>query len=130
MSEEWGTPISKEKIIDRRNRLIEYQKTQDMRFTVGYQIIDENILDINYMIYEIERLNNILNETRRILGEYKHFSTPTEEQNSENEEIVDKAYIKLHSNLQELKGNNNGVWVNNLLEVIKENNIEFGSNKE
>ena len=53
---------------------------------------------------EIERLNNIINETRRILGEYKHFSTPTEEQNSENEEIVDKAYIKLHSNLQELKG--------------------------
>ena len=51
-----------------------------------------------------ERLNNIINETRRILGEYKHFSTPTEEQNSENEEIVDKAYIKLHSNLQELKG--------------------------
>ena len=62
MSEEWGTPISKEKIIDRRNRLIEYQKTQDMRFTVGYQIIDENILDINYMIYEIERLNNIIKE--------------------------------------------------------------------
>ena len=53
---------------------------------------------------EIERLNNIINETRRILGEYKHFSPPTEEQNSENEEIVDKAYIKLHSNLQELKG--------------------------
>ena len=56
---------------------------------------------------EIERLNNIINETRRILGEYKHFSTPTEEQNSENEEIVDKAYIKLHSNLQELKGDKN-----------------------
>lgn len=55
---------------------------------------------------KIERLNNIINETRRILGEYKHFSTPTEEQNSENEEIVDKAYIKLHSNLQELKGSN------------------------
>ena len=31
---------------------------------------------------------------------------------------------------KELKGNNNGVWVNNLLEVIKENNIEFGSDKE
>ena len=66
MSEEWGTPISKEKIIDRRNRLIEYQKTQDMRFTVGYQIIDENILDINYMIYEIERLNNIIKEEKEL----------------------------------------------------------------
>ena len=67
MSEEWGTPISKEKIIDRRNRLIEYQKTQDMRFTVGYQIIDENILDINYMIYEIERLNNIIKEVKEYI---------------------------------------------------------------
>lgn len=53
---------------------------------------------------EIERLNNIINESRRILGEYKHYSTPDEIQNMFNEEIVDKAYIKLHSNLQELKG--------------------------
>ena len=66
MNEEWGTPISKEKIIDRRNKLIEYQKTQDMRFTAGYQIIDENILAINYMIYEIERLNNIIKESIKL----------------------------------------------------------------
>ena len=49
---------------------------------------------------EIERLNNIINESRRMLGEYKHFSTPTEEQNSENEDIVDKAYLTLHENLR------------------------------
>lgn len=49
---------------------------------------------------EIERLNNIINESRRILGKYKHFSTPTEEQNSENEDIVDKAYLTLHENLR------------------------------
>lgn len=55
-------------------------------------------------INEVDRLNDIINETRRILGEYRHFSTPTEEQNSENEEIVDKAYIKLHSNLPKPKG--------------------------
>lgn len=63
MNDEWGTPVSKEKIIARRNRLIEYQKTNQVRFTALYQIIDENILDINYMIYEIERLNNIINKT-------------------------------------------------------------------
>ena len=40
-----------------------------MRFTVGYQIIDENILDINYMIYEIKRLNNIIKEFERWLEE-------------------------------------------------------------
>lgn len=75
MNEEWGTPISKEKIISRRNRLIEYQKTQDMRFTVGYQIIDENILDINYMIYEIERLNNIINKGIEAINIYQNEKT-------------------------------------------------------
>ena len=60
MIEEWGTPVSKGKIIDRRNRLIEYQKLGELRFTPLYEAIDENILDINYMIYEIERLNKEL----------------------------------------------------------------------
>lgn len=62
MNSEWGTPISKDKIIARRNRLIEYQKVSDVRFTPLYDAIDENILDINYMIYEIDRLNKIIKE--------------------------------------------------------------------
>lgn len=53
---------------------------------------------------EIERLNNVINETRRILGQYAHYSTPTEEQNAKNEAIVDEAYMQLHNNLKELKG--------------------------
>ena len=67
MIEEWGTPVSKGKIIDRRNRLIEYQKLGELRFTPLYEAIDENILDINYMIYEIERLNNIIKEAREYI---------------------------------------------------------------
>lgn len=62
MNKEWGTPISKDKIIYRRNKLIEWQKIGELRFTPLYEIIDENILDINYMIYEIDRLNNIINQ--------------------------------------------------------------------
>ena len=49
---------------------------------------------------EIERLNNIINESRRMLGEYKHFSTPTEKQNSKNEDIVDTVYLTLRENLR------------------------------
>ena len=60
MNDEWGLPISKNKIISRRNRLIEYQKVSELRFTPLYEAIDENILDINYMIYEIERLQKQL----------------------------------------------------------------------
>lgn len=53
---------------------------------------------------EVERLNNIINETRRILGEYRHYSLPDEQQNAKNEAIVDEAYHQLHNNLKELKG--------------------------
>ena len=41
---------------------------------------------------ENKQLKEIINEAVEILGEYKHYSTPTEEQNSKNEDVVDKAY--------------------------------------
>ena len=76
---------------------------------------------------EIERLNNIINELEKYLQEninniYTYFdNTPFG---------VEETYKEVLSKLQELKENNNGVWVNSLLEVIKENDIEFGSDKE
>ena len=41
---------------------------------------------------EIRQLKNKIKEVIETLGQYKHYSTPTEEQNRENEEIVDNAY--------------------------------------
>lgn len=64
---EWGTPISRDKIIYRRNKLIEYQKLGELRFTPLYETIDENILDINYMIYEIDKLQSNWNSLREWL---------------------------------------------------------------
>lgn len=64
---------------------------------------------------EIERLNNIINELEKELDLNLPFK------------VVGVRHLK--NKLQELKGSNNGVWVNNLLEVIKENDIEFGSDK-
>ena len=57
--------------------------------------------DMQIELYEkeIDRLNNIINETRRILEQYAHYSTPTEEQNAKNEAIVGEAYIQLHGNV-------------------------------
>lgn len=76
MNKEWGTPISKDKIISRRNKLVEWQKIGELRFTPLYEIIDENILDINYMIYEINRLKNIINEAKEecksVIGNPEH----------------------------------------------------------
>ena len=72
------------------------------------------------LLEEIERLNNIINELEKWLDKKEKLTF-----NSWN-----KGIHEVQRKLQELKGNNNGVWVNNLLEVIKENNIEFGSEKE
>ena len=52
---------------------------------------------------ENERLNNIINRARRKLGEYKYYSTPTEEQTKENEDISEEVYQILHENLYKLK---------------------------
>lgn len=64
---EWGIPVSKDKIIARRNRLIEYQKLGELRFTPLYEAIDENILDINYMLYEIDNLQSKIDKANEIL---------------------------------------------------------------
>jgi len=65
---EWGMPISKDKIIARRNRLIEYQKIGELRFTPLYEAIDENILDINYMLHEIDNLQSKIDKANEILN--------------------------------------------------------------
>lgn len=43
---------------------------------------------INYIM----GLQNNRDDVIEILGQYKHYSTPTEEQNRENENIIDNAY--------------------------------------
>ena len=64
---EWGIPISKDKIIARRNRLIEYQKIGEVRFTPLYEAIDENILDINYMLHEIDNLQSKIDKANEYI---------------------------------------------------------------
>ena len=44
--------MSEDKIIDRRNRLIEMAKVEAMPYTPFYYILEENINDINYLLYE------------------------------------------------------------------------------
>lgn len=73
------------------NLILSPEHYEEYKGTLNKQLEEAN--------QEIDRLNNIINETRRILGQYAHYSTPTEEQNTKNEAIVDEAYIKLHGNV-------------------------------
>ena len=67
---------------------------------------------------EIRKLNNIINEFEEELKE--------ERTRTKYAHDVERftAYDYMLKRLQELKINTNGVWVNNLLDVIKENNID------
>ena len=48
--------MSEEKIIYRRNRLIEMAKVEAKPYTPFYYILEENINDINYLLYENKQL--------------------------------------------------------------------------
>ena len=104
------------------------EKDQEIeRLKNGCKELEQQIDDLykleTTLTNENERLNNIINELEKYLNEQVDYMT-----HHSIERMV--AFDCCRHKLQELKGNNNGVWVNNLLEVIKENNIEFGSDKE
>lgn len=55
------------------------------------KLIEEN----NQLKGKLELSEKARKESMLILGEYRHYTLPTEEQNRENEDIVDKAYNNL-----------------------------------
>lgn len=52
----------------------------------------EDFDNVYKLLLYIEQLENNRDKAIGILGNYKHYSTPTEEQNRENEDIVDNTY--------------------------------------
>ena len=90
MNEEWGTPISKDKIIYRRNKLVELAKVEAKPYTIWHETINENLLDINYMIYEIERLQSIIKEVRECLNKNRVYIYGERNLAFEIEQILDK----------------------------------------
>ena len=105
-----------DKVLNYMKRYVENVYEHDSEIMLNWK-------DIKLVLEEIERLNNIINELEKYLNEQVDYMT-----HHSIERMV--AFDCCRHKLQELKGNNNGVWVNNLLGVIKENNIEFGSDKE
>ena len=47
---------------------------------------------IDVTLERLEQDERVINKAIEILGEHRHYSSPTEEQNAQNEEIVNKAY--------------------------------------
>ena len=68
----------------------------DEQFFLEYNSVVYSILKENQQLKEkLEASEKARKESMLLLGEYRHYTLPTEEQNRENEDIVDKAYNNL-----------------------------------
>lgn len=54
-----------------------------------------DIIAIKKMLSKIQKQKEVIDKAIEILGKYTHFTTPSEEQNSYNEDLVDKVYNML-----------------------------------
>ena len=52
----------------------------------------EHCKDIECLLNEVEEQKEVIDKAVELLGDYKHYSTPDEKQNSDNEDLVDKAF--------------------------------------
>lgn len=52
----------------------------------------EHCKDIECLLNEVQELKEVIDKAVELLGNYKHYSTPDEKQNSDNEALVDKAF--------------------------------------
>ena len=51
-----------------------------------------HVLKSDKELKENQKYKEIINKAIELLGDYKHYSTPDEEQNSDNEDLVNKAF--------------------------------------
>ena len=52
----------------------------------------EHCKDIECLLNEVEEQKEVIDKAVELLGNYKHYSTPDEKQNSDNEDLVNKAF--------------------------------------
>ena len=52
----------------------------------------EHCKDIECLLNEVQEYKEVIDKAVELLGNYKHYSTPDEKQNSDNEDLVDKAF--------------------------------------
>ena len=52
----------------------------------------EHCKDIECLLNEVQKQKEVIDKAVELLGNYRHYSTPDENQNSENEYLVNNAY--------------------------------------
>lgn len=52
----------------------------------------EHCKDIESLLNEVQEYKDVIDKVIELLCNYEHYSTPDEKQNSDNEDLVDKAF--------------------------------------
>lgn len=52
----------------------------------------EHCKDIECLLNEVQEQKEVIDKAVELLGNYRHYSTPDEKQNRDNEDLVDKAF--------------------------------------
>lgn len=91
--------MTREEFIKQR---CEIDKITEEEFEKRYRVVKCNCgqpyckgyrcLDLDGLLKENKRQREVINKAIELLGNYKHYSTPDEKQNSENEDLVNNAF--------------------------------------
>ena len=86
---------------DAKERLREYVENDDIytKYKSGKcdmsdfdKYCIEHCKDIECLLKKVQEYKEIIDKAVELLGNYKHYSTPDEKQNSDNEDLVDKDF--------------------------------------
>ena len=61
-------------------------------YLIPKDIFDELFNEMNNWKKEAQKQKEVIDKAVELLGNYRHYSTPDEKQNSDNEDLVDKAF--------------------------------------
>ena len=61
-------------------------------YLIPKDIFDELFNEMNNWKKEAQKQKEVIDKAIELLGDYKHYSTPDGKQNSDNEDLVDKAF--------------------------------------
>ena len=57
-------------------------------FGLDYELTDF----VNHLAEQNKKYKEVIDKAIKLLGNYRHYSTPDEKQNSDNEDLVNKAF--------------------------------------
>lgn len=75
-----------------REDYLKYYIQGSDHYLIPKDIFDELFNEMNNWKKEAQKQKEVIDKAVELLGNYKHYSTPDEKQNSDNEDLVDKAF--------------------------------------